>query len=273
MNTQSPFTSGCEHGSAAIEIPFLSLPAKPTAQATKPSSPVAVENHLLDTLALLDKRAVVTQARPISLVEGQILQHAGEKVLQVYFPLQALLVLTMPLTDGRAGEVALIGNSGLFGAQVLLGETVSPVQVMVAVAGSALSLSVANFRLECQRREALRSLIHKYLLFQFAEILQSVTCNKLHSLNQRLSRWLLTLGEYQQGTYLPITHEFLSHLLGVRRAGITKALQELAADHLLSCHRRHIAILNYRALTQHACECYNAIERERSLLFGAQDRK
>ena len=231
-----------------------------------PIAPV-LEHPLLASLPASDQAALLRNAQLTSLKQGQILQHPGEDITQIYIPLRAVSVLSTPLTDGRAGEVMVIGNTGIVGAQALLGDVASSIQVMVVVPGLAWRLSVDAFRLACQCHGALRNLIHRYLLFQFSEILQSVACNKLHTLDQRLSRWLLTLNDCQIEGSLPVTHEFLSHLLGVRRAGITKALQDLASNHLLSRHRRRISILDYPGLAARACECYSVIGKERAILM------
>lgn len=227
------------------------------------------ENLLLSALPPCDYEALWPRLERVELARDQVLQEPGELVRHVYFPRRAMISLVSLMRDGLGGEVGVVGREGMLGINIILGAGITPILAVVQIAGPAWRISAEALQEECSRSEALRHVINRYIQALFVQVSQSAACNAHHHLEARLRRWLLMSYDCVQSDCLPLTHEFLSHMLGVRRSGVTVAAQVLQEQGLISYRRGRMMIRDRRGLEETACECYRLVKNEFERLFGA----
>ncbi|MHB8394259.1 MAG: Crp/Fnr family transcriptional regulator [Candidatus Dormibacteria bacterium] len=224
------------------------------------TSPVTgTENHLLAFLPDADREALLAKLSPVFLNVKTVLFEPGQVVDAVYFPLDGVVSLVTPLEDGAIVEVATVGNEGLVGVPVVLGGSLA-VRAISQVAGRCLTMETGGFLYEMERRGSLASIVQNYLQALFGQIAQAAACNRLHSNEERLSRWLLMSHDRVGSDRFSITHEFLSQMLGSRRATVTLSAGILQKAGLIRYQRGHVEIVDRRGLEQTACECYRVIQ-------------
>jgi len=190
-----------------------------------------------------------------------VLFEPGEVVDAVYFPLDGVVSLVTPLEDGAIVEVATIGNEGLVGVPVVLGGSLA-VRAISQVAGRSLTMSASDFLDEMANSQPVSRLVQNYLQALFGQISQAAACNRLHSSEERLSRWLLMSHDRIGKDEFIITQEFLGQMLGARRATVTLAAGILQRAGLIRYHRGHIEIVDRDGLEDVSCECYRVIRSE-----------
>jgi CRP-like cAMP-binding protein len=196
---------------------------------------------------------------PVSLAFGQILYEAGGKIGHVYFPVDCLVSLLTAVDKRRTLEVGMVGNEGMTGMPFVLGIGVSGVCALVQGAGTALRMPAAAFRVEFDGNPPLRRALFRYTYALMAQISQTAACNRFHGAQARLARWLLMTRERVGSDDFPLTHEFLAHMLGVRREGVTEAASALKRRRLIDYHRGTIRILDAKGLKASACSCYQLV--------------
>ncbi len=172
------------------------------------------------------------------------------------------------MDDGDSAEVGLIGPEGMIGLAILLGGDRDGFEILVQVPGTALRMGAGAFREELDRIPALRSVLHRYALAHFEQVARSAACNGRHHVEQRLARWLLMAHDRVEGDEFPMTHEFMSMMLGVRRAGITVAAGTLQKAGLIRYERGRMEITDRPGLETAACECYGIARRAYDRLLG-----
>ena len=217
-----------------------------------------ITNRLLDQLSERDRARVLAECEQVDLALHENLAEPGSRIRNVYFPLGSFISLLTPMGGKDVLEVALAGNEGMYGAPVALGVDVSPLQALVQGGGSALQMGVLAFRRELARTPALRQCVDRYIFVLMAQLTQTAGCNRFHVVEQRVARWLLMTADRAHGPSFHITHEFLAHMLGVRRVGITKAAGALQRRKLIRYSRGNVTILDRKALERAACTCYRA---------------
>jgi CRP-like cAMP-binding protein len=163
------------------------------------------------------------------------------------------------MADGSIVEVGLVGNDGITGIPAALGDNIATTTAMVQLAGSGMTMKASLLKSEFQRGGVLQSLLLRYMQALYALISQNVACNRFHQLDQRLARWLLLVCDRVESNELPLTQEFISQMLGVRRAGVTEAASTLQQAGLIRYTRGKITILNREGLEAASCECYEII--------------
>jgi CRP-like cAMP-binding protein len=220
------------------------------------------ENRILAALPRPAIEALAAELEPVDLKCGQVLQEPGEPIRHVYFPRRAMISLISLMRDGEGGEVGVVGREGLLGINVILGDRISPIQATVQIPGPALRLPAEAFQTRCREHEPLHALIGRYIQALFVQIAQSAACNGHHQIEARLRRWLLMARDCVQTDALPLTHEFLARMLGVRRSGITVAAQSLQQEGLIRYRRGHLRIIDRAGLEATACECYRLVRDE-----------
>jgi len=220
----------------------------------------AIGNRVLASIPPKDRRRLVAQLKPVHLKFAQILYEAGEKIRYVYFPLNCLISLLTTVDKRRSLEVGMVGNEGLAGMPFVLGIGESGVRALVQGAGDALSMPAASFRIEFERNQPLRGALFRYTYALMAQISQTAACNRFHEAEARLARWLLMTRERVGSNEFPMTHEFLAHMLGVRRGGVTEAASALKSRGLIDYHRGKIRILDAKGLVAASCSCYQAVK-------------
>jgi CRP-like cAMP-binding protein len=215
-------------------------------------------NHVLDALPGATRERIVAQLTPMALEIKHVLFEPGEVITDAYFPLGGVISLVTPLEDGNIVEVATVGNEGIVGVPLRAGGSLA-VRAISQVAGTVLRMDTADFLVEVASNELLRELVQNYTQALFGQISQAAACNRLHSNEERLGRWLLMSHDRVGVDEFLITHEFLGQMLGSRRATVTLSAGVLQAAGLIRYHRGRVAILDRAGLEEVSCECYGVI--------------
>jgi CRP-like cAMP-binding protein len=231
------------------------------------ASPKAV-NRLLAALPDAEYQRLIPHLEHVSLSLKQVLYEVGEPIEYVYFPHQSIVSALSTMEDGSMVEVGLVGNDGIVGIPAALGDNITATTAMVQVPDSAMRMKASLLKSEFQRGGSLQSLLLRYMQAQHAFVSQNAACNRLHYLEGRLARWLLLVCDRVKSNELPLTHEFMSQMLGVRRAGVTEAANMLQQSGLIRYTRGKITILNRQELEAASCECYEIIEGEYARLLS-----
>lgn len=218
-----------------------------------------IENSLLAAIPRKDYQLFLPELEPVILTYGEVLYEPGETIRHVYFPNSALVSL-LTLADGHlALEVGLIGREGMVGIPLVLRHDVSPVRALVQGSGTAMRMASVHFRKVFQLSPALQRELYRYTYTLMAQISQTAACNRFHVVQARLARWLLMTHDRVKSDQFHMTHEFLGHMLGVRRVGVTKAAQALQRHKLISYSRGDITILDRTGLEAASCQCYKVV--------------
>ena len=229
------------------------------AQPVAPTAAHADENSLLAALSPGEFRRLRSDLEPVTMTFGEILYEPGETIRHVYFPVTSLVSLLTVVDGHLALEVGLIGREGMVGIPLVLGHDASSVRALVQGDGTALRMSEAHFRRNCHNSPPLQQELYRYTHTLMAQISQTAACNRFHVLEQRLARWLLMTHDRVKSDQFCMTHEFLGHMLGVRRVGVTRAAQALQNRKLISYTRGDITILDRKGLEESACRCYEVV--------------
>lgn len=198
----------------------------------------------------------------VTLHAGEIVYEAWAPVSHAYFPHDAVVSLGHALRDGRAVSIAMIGNEGMLGTGLLLGAAASPYRALVQNAGRASRIMVPLMREQFARGGPLEYLVLRYTQALLAQVAQTAVCNRHHSVEQQLCRWLLMAADRGSGDTLASTHELISSMLGVRREGITEAAHRLQKARLIQYNRGRITLHDRTGLEGRACECYRVVRQE-----------
>ena len=230
--------------------------------SARPATPSATGpdhgNRILDALPTATRTRVFGQLTAIALDIKTVLFEPGEVITAVYFPLGGVISLVTPLEDGNIVEVATVGNEGIVGLPLRKGGSLA-VRAISQVAGTVLRMDAAEFLAEVAREPLLREAVQNYTQALFGQISQAAACNRLHSNEERLGRWLLMSHDRVGVDEFLITHEFLGQMLGSRRATVTLSAGVLQAAGLIRYHRGRVAILDRPGLEEVSCECYGVI--------------
>ena len=220
---------------------------------------LAVQNSLLAALPRKSYLRLLPGLAPVELVFGDVLYDAGDPIRDVYFPSQSLVSLLTVVEGHLALEVGLVGREGMVGYPLALGVDVSPVRALVQGAGPALKMNGARFRAELKASAPLQRELQRYVHAMMVQISQTAGCNRFHVVEARLARWLLMTRDRVRSGRFRMTHEFLSHMLGVRRAGVSEAASALQRRKLIEYRRGNIRILDDRGLEAACCSCYRVV--------------
>ena len=226
------------------------------------------ENELLARLPDAEFQRVVARMRHVVLDFKQVLYEARSSIDEVYFITRGTASALTVLNDGNAIEVATIGKEGVVGLGALLASKVSPHRVIVQIAGEALRLSADALEQEARDDGPLRRLLLRYHTAFLSQVSQSVACNGLHPIQQRCCRWLLMTRDRIESDSMPITHEFLGIMLGVRRSSVTDVLRPLHEQGLIVNDRGTITIRDRQAIEELSCECYQTVKDDFDRLLG-----
>jgi CRP-like cAMP-binding protein len=228
--------------------------------AQRVTDPKAIANHVLASIPPAQYRRLRAQLETARLEFGQVLYEPGEPIRFVYFPSNCLISLLTEVGKGRTLEVGMVGNEGMAGMPFILGIGVSGVQALVQGEGDALRMASDRFRIEFNRNPPLQQALFRYTHALMAQISQTAACNRFHSGGARLARWLLMTRDRVDCDEFPLTHEFLAHMLGLRRVGITQAANSLRRRKLIRYHRGVIHILDAKGLEASSCSCYRVVK-------------
>ena len=225
-------------------------------------------NWLLAALPLEDYQHLVPYFKVKEMALGQVIFEVDEPIEYVYFPHRSMISLVALLMDGASVEVGLIGKEGMVGVQSILDRNTLPYQAVVQVPGVATQLPVDRLKAEFERGGALQKMLLRYVQALLIQTAQSSVCNRVHSIETRLARWLLSVQDGSERNELPLTQEFIAQMLGVRRAGVTVAAIALQRSGLIQYRRGAITIVNREKLEARACECHKVIQGAFNQLLG-----
>ncbi|MHB8623742.1 MAG: Crp/Fnr family transcriptional regulator [Sulfuricaulis sp.] len=228
---------------------------------------VRTTNYILQALPARELQRILAYGEEINIAYGNVLCDAGKQIRHAYFPNAGIISLLTPLDGHATVEVGLVGNEGMAGIGLFLGSNVSPVNMLVQGSGTAIRIKAAFFQNNLKRSSVLHRELGHFLYAFMAQVAQTAACNRHHLLGQRLARWLLMTQDRMQSNEFQLTQEFLAHMLGVRRVGVTEAAGLLQNKNLISYSRGRITILNRKGLERASCRCYRDVNniRERML--------
>ena len=229
-----------------------------------------LKNQILSALPESEYRRLSPYLKEVYFASGRILQEPDESIDRVYFPTQAMISLVSIMSDGATTEIGLVGNEGMVGLPAILGAKSSTCRSIVQIPGSAMKLSAKILQQEFQRGGKLQQILLLYTQALLTQVSQSAACNRQHSIEERLARWLLSVQDCVLGNELPLTHEFIANMLGTRRSSVTVAAGKLQKTGIIRYNRGCITVLNRELLEETACECYCSIQNEFLRLLGFQ---
>jgi len=226
------------------------------------------DNRLLAALPRKDRLRILAACEPVQLRSTETLHQAGTRLRHVYFPTGSFISMVTPLDTCASLEVALVGNEGMVGVPLLLGISASSLNHVVQGTGDALRIGVGAFQQELKRSAPLRRRIGRYAYVNLYQLAQTAACTRFHTVEERLARWLLMAHDRSPSDAVHATHEFLAYMLGVRRAGVTKAATALQRRGCIRYSRGDITILDRRGLQGSACGCYAAATKLYQRILG-----
>lgn len=213
-------------------------------------------------VAAAGERFAPLELEEVNLPTGKMLYHAGEQTEHIFFPTTGTMMsLLKTMMDGSRIEVGVCGTEGLTGVHVVTGANAQATDAMVQVGGPMLRTTPARLKRLFDSDATARAILLQYVNFYISQSAQTAACNRLHNIEQRLSKWLLVSRDRLGSDELGLTHEFISHMLGVRRAGVTTSLGDFAAAAIVKLGRNRITVVDAAQLEKLTCECY-AVERD-----------
>jgi CRP-like cAMP-binding protein len=224
-------------------------------------------NRLLNTMPAADFEVLRPHLQVVELSGENVLVEAGAELTQIYFPHSGIISMVVSLSEGQAVEVAMVGRDGTVGAPEALGDGISLADAVVLCPGTASVLSVAHLKAIAGQSAALRNLLARHAQALFVQAQQSVACNAAHSVEERLSRWLLRARDLWDGETLPMTQELLARMIGVQRNAVSIVAHALQQAGILSYSRGQIEIIDLEALRGTSCECYRTVKARQEHLL------
>jgi CRP-like cAMP-binding protein len=230
---------------------------------------MAIKNLLLACLSHDVYERIELHLKPVSLSRGKVLHRPGEEIRYLYFPTTCMISITITMGEGKTVEAGAVGSREVVGINAFMGgRETTQTEYIVQVPGDALRIAAAPLKEEFDRNTEMRAVMLKYTQAMIAQISQNVGCNRVHGMEERCARWLLEVRECVESDEFPLTQEFISEMLGVRRAGVTEAAGRLKDRGLIDYGRGHIKIIDVQGLEAVSCECYQVLKDEYDRLLG-----
>jgi CRP-like cAMP-binding protein len=220
------------------------------------------QNHLLAALTAAELEPLLPNMTLTRLALGSVLYDPGSRMDDVYFPVSGVVSLLYTLEDGHTTELAIVGNDGLVGIALLLGGETTPSQAVVQIAGYAYRVRSSVIVAEFRKGSGTSHVLLRYIQSLMTQMVQTAVCNRHHTVEQQLCRWLLLSLDRLQSNTVRMTQELISNMLGVRRSGVTQAARKLQAAGVIEYTRGHITVPDRANLEAHACECYAVVKKE-----------
>jgi len=243
------------------------------------TSQSAIQNHLLAALSTAEFEHIAPHLELVAMPLGEVLHESGGQLQHVYFPTTAIVSLHYVMENGASSEIAGVGNEGVVGTSLFMGGMTTPSRAIVSTGGYGYRLKARLLMEEFHRAEGRRAGVMQHLLLRYMQALltqisQTAVCNRHHSVEQHLCRWLLQTLDRLPSNELNMTQELIASMLGVRREGITEAAGNLQKAGFISYRRGHITVLDRSGLESRVCECYAVVKKEHDrLLPGRQSRQ
>lgn len=232
-----------------------------------PKPPAPEENHLLAALSAEVKSRLFPHLELVPLHLGHVLYESGDRLHHVYFPTDSIVSLLYMMEDGASAEISVVGNEGLVGVALFMGGESTPSRALVQSAGHAYRLPAQPFKDEFNRHGDLMGLLLRYTQALITQMSQTAVCNRHHSIDQQLCRWLLLSLDRLPDNRLSMTQELIANMLGVRREGVTHAAGKLQKAGVIAYRRGHITVLDRPELERLCCECYAVVKKETDRLL------
>jgi len=220
------------------------------------------QNHLLAVLPRPESERLLPRLELVPLPLGDALYESGDRLNHVYFPTTAIVSLLYELENGASAEIAVVGNEGIVGIALFMGGDTMPNRAVVQSEGHAYRLRGKLLKEEFNRAGALQHLLLRYTLALLSQMAQTAVCNRHHTVDQQLCRWLLLSLDRLPANVLSMTQELIANMLGVRREGVTEAARKLQDAGLIHYSRGRITVLDRPGLEARVCECYNVVRKE-----------
>jgi len=228
----------------------------------------ALENYLLAALPDDEFAHVKSKLESVSFKLGDVLYESGDKMDYAFFPTTAIISMLYIMENGRTAEIGVVGNDGLIGNALFMGGDTTTSRAIVQSAGDAFRMKAKDVKAEFALGGMFQKMLLRYTQGLMTQISQTAVCNRLHSVEQQLCRWLLLIHDRIDSNKLVMTHDLISNMLGVRREGITLAAQKLAKRKLIKNIRGTISIIDRQGLEEAVCECYEVVNVEYNRLLG-----
>jgi len=225
------------------------------------------QNHLLAALPASDFDRLQAGLKLVTLPLGDVLYESGSQLRHVYFPTDSIVSLLYLMADGASAEIAVVGNERIIGVSLFMGGETTPSRAVVQSAGHAYELTGNSLKEEFNHGGAMQHLLLRYTQALLTQMAQTAVCNRHHSLDQQLCRWLLLSLDRLSGNDLVMTQELIANMLGVRREGVTEAAGHLQAAGLIKYSRGHITVADRAGLEARTCECYAVVKKESDRLL------
>jgi CRP-like cAMP-binding protein len=221
-----------------------------------------LKNKLLNALSREAKDRIFPLLKLVKMPLGAVIYEVSEKLDYVYFPIDSIVSLLYVLEDGASAEISVIGNEGIVGIAVFMGGESTPNRAVVQSDGSAYRLPAEELRTEFNSQPDIRRLLLRFTQSLIAQMAQTAVCNRHHSIDQQLCRWLLLSIDRLPSNDLTMTQELIANMLGVRREGVTEAAGKLQKLGVITYKRGHISVIDRQRLEVESCECYQVVKSE-----------
>jgi CRP-like cAMP-binding protein len=225
-------------------------------------------NRILKALTRPEYERLAEYLEPVNLWLGEVLCHPDEPITHVYFPNRGTVSIVSVFEDGGSVEVGMVGNEGMFGVCIFLGNVSTPLEAIVQMPGDGLRMRADVLKKEFKKCGQLQDLLLRYTQAFITQIAQTAACNRAHKIEQRLARWLLMCQDRAHSNDLELTHEFIATMLGARRAGVTEAAGQLQHAGFISYRRGNVTIIDRPGLETMSCECYPVVKKVFDRLLG-----
>lgn len=226
-------------------------------------------NHLLAVLPKMEWARIEPHLVEVDLPLGEVIYESGGQLEHVYFPTTSIISLLYVMEDGASAEIAIVGHEGIVGVSLFMGGETTPSRAIVQSAGRAWRLNARMLKDEFNRGGPMQRLLLRYTQALITQMAQTAVCNRHHSIDQQLCRWLLLSIDRLPSNELRMTQELIANMLGVRRSGVTAAALKLQNAGLIRYSHGHITVLDRPGLEVHVCECYAVVKREFDRLLPA----
>ena len=234
------------------------------------TAPDHTKNHLLAAVPTVEWKRLSKHLEPVDLSLGQVLYESGAMMTHMYFPTTSIVSLLYVMENGSSAEIAVVGNEGLVGVSLFMGGESTPSRAVVQSAGHGFKIEAQIMKDEFNKAGPVMHLLLRYTQALITQMAQTAVCNRHHSLDQQLCRWLLLSLDRLHGTDLIMTQELISNMLGVRREGVTEAAMQLQAAGIIRYTRGKISVLDRPGLERRTCECYAVVKKEYDRLLPAK---
>jgi CRP-like cAMP-binding protein len=241
-----------------------------TATLSMPPSYDPQQNHLLAAMSAEERERLYPALQLVQMPLGKVLYESGDVLRHVYFPVDSIVSLLYVLADGASAEISVVGNEGLIGIALFMGGETTPSRAIVQSAGYAYRLIGQRLKDEFHRNGQAQLLLLRYTQALITQMAQTAVCNRHHSVDQQLCRWLLLSLDRLSSNQLTMTQELIANMLGVRREGVTEAAGKLHRAGVIRYTRGQITVLDRPKLEELCCECYAVVKKETDRLLPRQ---